>query len=277
MGSLYPDPLDSILGSIKQLNNGVELTKDEYVFGQSTTIPTEAGGINTSLHIQSKDVTSPFSGEVTVKHTRLNLGDLLVLVSADVSASNIGTTLDFALALNKVYGTNFTADDIVNTPVSLVDGSGGITLVAKDTSRGWVGSVTFQLTKGRVQLSDAITTTRLDGLDYPDPYQGKPFGNSYAYWRDFSSQTTILDVINASNPDWSSIRAALSAVTGDTWVLTGNARYSLEGATVLYAGDAVGYPELNQTYAKAVVVELGVACLGLSGRMFLHYNPPQAV
>lgn len=274
MASLYPDPLDSILGSIKSLNNGAELGKDEYIFGASTAIPLEGNTINTSLHIQSKSVQSPFAGEVTVKHTRLDLADLLVLVSADVSANNIGTTVDFALALNKVYGTNFTADDIESTPVTLTDGSGNVTLVAKATSRGWIGSVTFRLTKGRIQLSEVITTTRLDGLDYPDPYVGKPFGNAYAYWRDFSAQSGLLDVIIPANPDLGSIKDALVAITGDTWVTAGTVRYSLEGATVLYVGEAVGYPELNQKYGKAVVVQLGTACLGLSGRMFLHYNLP---
>lgn len=272
--ALYPDPLDSILESIKSLNSGTELGRDEYNFDAPVAITPEAGGVNTSLRISQKDSTSPYAGEVTVKHIRLNLADLLILVPADIRVSGVSTTLEFANQLNRIYGTNIGASDIETTGMALVDGSGTITLTAKPTSRAWIGTVTFNVTPGRFQIGDYLTVGNLPGLNYPDPYEGKAFGNAYTYWRDFSTKQVELDAITVETPDWTAIKDVLVALTGDAWVTTGSARYTLEGAEVLYVGAVAGYPELNQTYDKAVVVKLGTACLGLSGRMFLHYNEP---
>lgn len=272
--ALYPDPLDSILESIKSLNSGTELGRDEYIFDAPVAIPPEAGGINTSLRISQKDSTSPYAGEVTVKHIRLNFDDLRILVPSDIRVSGVTTTLEFATQLNRIYGTNIGASDIETTGMALVSGTGTITLTAKPTSRAWIGTVTFNVTPGRYQLGDYLTDDTLDGLNYPDPYEGKAFGNAYAYWRDFSAQHTALEAITVVTPDLNAIKDLLIAITTDAWVTSGSSRYSLEGATVLYVGAVAGYPELNQTYDKAVVVKLGTACLGLSGRMFLHYKEP---
>jgi hypothetical protein len=272
--ALYPDPLDSILASIKSLNSGTELGRDEYIFDAPVAIPPEAGGINTSLRISQNGPTSPYAGEVTVKHIRLNLDDLRILVPSDIRVSGVTTTLEFATQLNRIYGTNIGASDIETTGMALTDGVGTITLTAKPASRAWIGTVTFNVTPGRFQLADYLTDTTLDGLQYPDPYEGKAFGNAYAYWRNFSDQFTALETITVESPDWTAIKDVLVAVTTDAWVLTGSSRFSLEGAEVLYVGAVAGYPELNQTYDKAVVLKLGAACLGYSGRMFLHYNEP---
>lgn len=272
--ALYPDPLDSILGSIKSLNNGTELGRNEYNFDAPVPIPQEASGVNTNLRISQKDATSPFAGEVTVKHIRLNLADLIILVGADVRMSGVATTVQFATELNRIYGTRLDALDIENTVLNLTAGAGDVTLVAKANSRGWIGTVTFHLLPGRYQLADYLTHTNLNGLNYPDPYEGKPFGNAYAYWRNCTEQFTALQAVTVNSPDWDAIKNILVALTGDAWVTTGSSRYSLEGAQVLFVGDVIGYPELNQTYKHAVVLKLGTACLGLSGRMFLHYNNP---
>jgi hypothetical protein len=226
------------------------------------------------MKISSNGPTSPYAGEVTVKHTRLNLADLIVLVPAEIRVSGVTTTLEFAAELNRIYGTRIDTNDIENTPLELVDGTGPVTLTAKATSRGWIGTVTFQVSPGRYQLAAHLLVTTLTGLNYPDPYEGKPFGNSYMYWRDCSAQHAALDTVTVETPDLDVLKNILIAMTGDAWVTTGSSRYSLEGAQVLFVGAVAGYPELNQAYDKAVVLKLGTACLGLSGRMFLHYNEP---
>lgn len=272
--ALYPDPLDSILESIKSLNSGTELGRDEYIFDAPVAITPEANGINTSLRIAQNGPESPYAGEVTVKHIRLNLADLNILVPADIKVSGITSIHDFAAELNRIYGTRLGPLDIVDAPVDLPGGIGSITLVATPGSRGWIGEVTFNITPGRFKLEEYLTDNTLNGLNYPDPYEGKAFGNAYAYWRNFSDQITALEAITVESPDWTAIKDVLVAVTTDAWVLTGSSRFSLEGAEVLYVGAVAGYPELNQTYDKAVVLRLGTACLGYSGRMFLHYNEP---
>ena len=276
--SLYPDPLQSILDDIKALNPGVELTKDEYIFGAPVVIPTTPSGINTQMHITSKDASSPYAGEVDVKHIRLNLADLLILVPNTLAVQTPTTTLEFAQSFNSVYGTNFTADDIVNEPVSLPGGTGTITLTAVASSRGWIGSVTFNITPGRYKLDQYLLVTRLNGLNYPDEYKAKPFGNAYNYWRDYSAQSSRLDVLlTGAQGDLTSVKDALVAITGDAWVTTGKSRFSLQGSEITYVGDVSGYPEANQNYEKVVVVLLGDDCLGYSGRMFFHYNLPSSI
>jgi len=273
--ALYNDPLDTILESIKTLNNGVSLGRDEYNYSAPGVIPVEASGVNTTMTITSPGPQSPYAGEVTVKHIRLNLADLLVLIPSEVAVSGVTTTLAFAQQLNSIYGLAFTEDDIVNEPVALPNGTGQITLTAVATSRGWIGSVTFNVVPGRQKLDELITVTRLDGLNYPDPYEGKPFGNAYSYWRDYSARYNLLDVLVAGEGgDLVNVKDALVYITGDAWVTEGSSRYSLEGTEILYVGPTSGYLETNQAYAKVVVVKLGTACLGFSGRMFLHYNLP---
>lgn len=275
--SLYPVPLEEILKNIEKLNPGVSLKADEYIFGQSTEIPVEASGVNTSMKITSAGTDSPYAGEVTIKHIRLALPDLVVLIPDEIGVSNLTNTMDLANWLNKLYGTAFTIDDIVNTPINLVDNRGSVTLTATGTSRAWYGSVVFNVVPGRFELETTVTTTKLNGLDYPDPLVGRPFGNAYSYWRNFSAQHLPLEAITAGpGADLNTVREALVAITGDAWVVDTSARYSLKGAEVLYVGTTAGYPESSERYEKVVVVKLGTDCLGLSGRMFLQYNLPFA-
>jgi hypothetical protein len=276
--SLYPDPLEAVVESIETLNPGVQLAVNEYNFDPSTAIPEEASGVNTQIHISAKGASTPYAGAVDIKHIRLKLSDLTTLIPSEIAVSNITTTFDLALAINKFYGTNFTTADIVTSDAGLVDGAGDVTLVAKPTSRGWIGQVTFHVTKGRIPLTDVITVTRLPGLNYPDPYEAKPFGIAYTYWRDYSLQYAILDVLQTgAQGDLEAVKDAMVNTTGDAWVTTGSSRYSLEGAEILYVGDTSGYPEFNQNYEKGVVVKLSAACLGYSGRLFLHYNLPEVL
>lgn len=273
--SLYPEPLQALLDDIKRLNAGADLKADEYNFGNPVVIQETANGINSTMLIESAGTSSPYAGQVTVSYRRLKLEDLLILVPDTLRANGITTTLKFAEAFNVVYGTNFTADDIVDTPVVLTSGSGTVTLVAKTTSRGWVGSVTFNVGPGPLPLEEYLLVTKLNGLNYPDPYKAKPFGNAYSYWRDYSEQFDRLDVLHAGEGgDLVNVRDALIAITTDPWVTVGKARYSLQGAVITYVGPTSGYPEMNQNYEKGVCVELSDDCLTLSGRMFLHYNAP---
>lgn len=274
--ALYPEPLQAVLDSVEELNPGVVLDKTDYNFGASTPVTVGAGGTNTTLNIAAKNVASPYAGDVTVRHIRLDLADLTTLVPEELAVSGITSTRALANKLNEIYGLNFVNADIVETPVSLTDGSGPVTLVAAAASRGWIGQVTFNIVPGRVDLSTVVTVTRLAGLNYQDPYEYKPFGNAYSYWRNLSAQYALLDVLHAGESgDLVNVKDALVANTGDAWVVSGNSRYSLDGAEILYVGDTAGYPELNTGYGRAVVVKLGPACLGLSGRMFLHYNLPE--
>lgn len=273
--SLYPLPIPAILDNIEELNTDVVLDQADYNFSAPVAVAPDGTGTNTTMNISAKGVSSAFAGDVTVRHIRLNLADLITLVGDTIETNGITSTMVLANQLNVIYGTRFTTDDIVDTPVALVNGAGQVLLEAKPTSHGWIGQVTFNIVPGRYDLSKVVTSTTLNGLNYPDPYENKPFGNSYSYWRDFSAQHALLDALHTGESgDLVNVKDVLVAITGDGWVTTGNSRYSLDGAEILFVGDTVDYPEMNQKYARGVVVKLGTACLGLSGRMFLQYNLP---
>lgn len=273
--ALYKTPKAAILGAIKSLN-GVTLIESEYVFGLPAAVAQAADGTNTTITITAKDVSSTFDGSVTVRYTRLKLADLLVLVPATLQIPAVTNTVQFAEAFNKVYGTAFTADDVVNEPVTLVNGGGSVTLNAKPTSMAWVGSVTFTVEPGRLPIGDLIKVVDLPGLNFPDPYEGKPFGWAYSYWINYSPVHHLLDVLVGDNLDWTNIRDALVQMTGDAWVLNGQGRYSLSGATLAYLGETSGAPFANDNYQKVLVLNLGTDCLGYSGRLYFHYSIPES-
>lgn len=268
--ALYKTPKAAIIGAIKALN-GVTLIESEYVFGLPVA-GAGADGKNTSITLTAKDLTSTYDGSVTVRYTRLQLSDLLILVPDTLQIPPVATTLEFATAFNKLYGTAFLPDDLVNEPVVLEDGAGTVTLNAAPNSLGWLGNVTFSIMKGRLSLADYVKVVDLPGLNFPDPYEGKPFGWAYSYWRNYSPVQVMLESFTAESPDWTNIKDVLTTITGDPWVLTGSSRYSLEGAVVSYKGATSGASFTNDTYQKVLVVTLSEKCLGYSGRLYFHYN-----
>lgn len=278
--ALYKQPIPAILEAIR-LQNGVELVQNEYTYGSPTNIPVENEGldnmVNTSMLITALNPGSPYDGQVTVKIRRLDLSDLIKLVPMTIRGSNLNTTLDVALRLNKLYGTNFTADDIESTPTEFVDGSGTCTLVAKSGSAMWTGSVDVTVVYGAIPIETVVTVTKLPGLPYPAADASKPFAWAYSYWRDLSSFETTLQTVEVGTDSLQDIRDVLFANTGDAWVVTGAARFSLDGANVTYHGDTSGNPEANPEYDKVIVVAVSpTLCLGWAGDLYLHYNLPEA-
>lgn len=270
--ALYKTPKAAINASILALN-GVMLVESEYDYGVPVPIELRGDGTNTEITVTARNEFSTYDGSVTVAYIRLALDDLLFLVPDTVQMPVPATTLAFALSFNAIYGTAFTADDIVSEPVVLVDGSGPVTLTAKVGSLGWTGSATFQVEPGRIPLT-GLSNRSLPGLNFPDPYQNKPFGWAYSYWRNASLQEPLLGPVLVNNPDWTSIRDALVQLTGDPWVLNGQVKYSLSGATVLHNGPTQAATYSNNDYDRVMVLQLGADCLGFSGRLFLHYNTP---
>lgn len=273
--ALYTTPKAAILGAIKALNGGLVLLENEYVFGLPAAVEPAADGTNTTILISAKDANSTFDGNVTVRYIRLQLSDLLTLVPATLQIPAVTTTLQFIDAFNKTYGTVFSAADVEDQPVTLVNGTGTVTLTARASSLGWLGSVTFNVQPGRVTLADKLTVTTLPGLNFPDPYENKPFGWAYSYWRNFTPAYDMLTTLTVESPDWATIAQILTTMTGDTWVTEGQSRYSLSGATLDYIGAVSGVPRANQTYQSVLVLTLGADCLGFSGRMYFHYNQPE--
>lgn len=273
--ALYKEPIQAILDAITALNPGTILVKPEYTFGLPVVVAEDAKFTNTSLLITAKDSLTPYDGAVTIRYRRLPLSDLLQLVPTTIKANDLVTTIDLANRLNEAYGLNFTTDDIVDEPLTLVGGEGAATITAKPNSFGWLGSVTFQIAVGNYTIGQYLTVTALPGLYYPEQDITKPFGRMYSYWRNFSTvQADLLGMTTMDGPTITALKAALITVTGDAWVNDIESRYSLAGATILYNGITAGSTDLNPDYSHGLIVQLTGSCLGLSGTLNLHYNIP---
>lgn len=276
--ALYEMPLDAILGAIKKLNN-VTLVEAEYTYGNPVVIePIGPNGENTSLTITAKDVQSTYDGSVPVLYKRLDLADLQVLVPTSIKGYNLSTIMDVANRLNALYGLNFTTDDFTDGSAGLTAGAGPVTLTAKATSRYWIGSIDLTVAQGSRPLSDFLTTTSLPGLNYPAPTTTKPYAAAYSYWRNFSDSGVALETVQVGTGQIDAVRDVLTAITKDVWSSTAAGRYSVMGATVSYAGPTAGRTDVNDsTYEKVIIVALNETnSLGLSGSLYLHYNPPSA-
>jgi len=276
MSSIYKDPLDQILASIKSLNN-VDLVKAEYTFGLPVAVEVDGAGTNTTVLITSKDLQSTYDGQVTVRYRRLNLADLTTLVPLSIKADLPTTTLQVAERLNQLYGLKFTADDIESTPVDLsgTDGAGTVTLVAKDTSLAWIGSVVVTLARGAIPIADRILVTNLPGLYMPNRDDTKPYGEVYSVFRDLSAYAEGMQLLALGTGSLQDLATILTSATGDAWVINGSARYSLDGATIVFNDVTSGDPRLKTNMERAVIVNLSTnLSLGLSGSLLLHYNLP---
>lgn len=276
MTTLYPSPLDAILGAINTAN-GLSLVESQYTFG--TPAPwTDSTGVNTlnntEISVTAIEPTSPYQGSVNVQYTRLNLADVPTLIPTPIRANGLLTTVDLANWMTSFYGLNLGSADVQSDTLSLTDGAGSVVLTALADSLGWIGTVTLDVELGNFDLATEATTTTLPGLMYPAVDETKPYAALYSYWRDFSAQSAQLAAIEQATPDWDAITAILVAITGDGWIDTGASRFSLENAVCNYNGAVSGAGTIpNPAYVNVMLITLDdTASLGLSGQLVIHYD-----
>lgn len=270
--SLYSDPKAEILSQVNLLNK-IQLSADDYVFGVPSPLSDETGQYNTQITVTAKNENSPYAGAVTLKYQRRDLARLATLVDLKVGMYLPRTTLQVAQAVNARFGTNLTLDDIVqSTALNLTDDEGVVTLTAKENSLGWTGTVAVTVVKGNYPLSAFLTNTKLAAMNYPTPVASKPFAELYSYSRDFTAFATNLKAVGVGSNQLPVVLDALKAVTGDPWVLSGQSRYSLDGATVSFVGQTHGDDRFRQRYSQVILVTLSDQCLGLAGQLYLHFD-----
>lgn len=274
--SLYKSPLQMVVDSINRLNK-LDLVADEYNFGAPVALATPRGLINTEIEISAKGPNSAFSGSVVVGYHRLALAELADQVSLVVPVMEVNTTLDVALAINRNFGTVFTAADIVvrdlTTEEKVIPGT--IVLEASVTGYGWIGSVEVGTRAGGYSLPTYLTNRALVGMNYPTPVTTRPYAHMYSYWRDCSDQYDRLSTVQVGVGQLEAIRDALIDITGDAWVVSGTGRYTLDGATVTDVAVPREVEDYNSRYDHAIKVLLNDATsLGLTGSLVLHFNEP---
>lgn len=280
--SLYPRPMDAILGAIASQNGGVTLVEAQYTFGAPTPWTDPSGQTNTQLSITAIQPDSPYQGTVVVNYKRLDLADLAQLLPQPIQGHGWTTVADFWAVLNANFGLNFVAGDLNDTDALTIaaDGSGTVTLTAQPNSMGWVGSVTLNFIKGNYDLASSVTVTTLPGLVYPTRDETKPFGEFYSYWMDFTAFETDFAAVTTATTDLTTVAAHLSTVSGNPWVTNAAGRYSLQNAVVAYNGTTAAFTPIageqatpNPSYQNVLVIQLDpTASLGYSGYLFLHYG-----
>lgn len=277
--ALYSPPLDEIRKAIKS-QNGVDLVQNEYIWSNPGTQEPDGNGRNTLTSITSINEASSYDGNVTVSYRRLDLADLIGLVGDELRLGAATTTWQVAQALNTRFGLNFVEADIVSAAVTLSDTEPTpVTITAAANSRGWVGTVTINVIKGLYVLNDVLTTKILPGLYYPNGNERKPFGEAYSYWRNFTARGEDIDEIGQAagggTYDKAALAAILTQITTHAWSDTVAQRYSLLGSTFVFAGNTEdGDGKYNEDYERVLVVEVSDSCLGLGGKLILHYNLP---
>jgi hypothetical protein len=272
--SLYTNPLDQVVESINRLNN-VALIAGDYNFGQPSAVTVRGNGINTEVTLTAKGSQSAYSGSRTFGYHRLDLSELAVQAPLIIPVHNILTIADVWGALNSNFGTVFTAADFAARDLTTAEKTipSSITLQALATSYGWTGSTQVTTRIGGYKLADYLTVSALTGLNYPAPVSTRPYAWAYSYSRDFSDQHAGLDTVQTGTAQLAAVQAALTAITGDAWTLSGVGQYSLGNATVTAVGTTASTTGYNTDYVRYVSVQLDPAqCTGLLGSLVLHYN-----
>lgn len=267
---------------LKELNqkNDAVATLSDISFGvPSPTTPEE------KLQFSNKDtkclmtgVGAKYHGTQTIYYNRIDLStpfaNQLLLLQFVSPVSNLYGVRD---QLNQQLATTFLETDIEDHIFDPELAEGVLVLTAKAGSHGWKGSVSigYELTEPDVI---EIPDIHLDGVMTPnDSVLLEQAALRYSYW-DFKLNREFIDtlVVGAVTTEQATGLIALFAEIDTTpWVATGASEYSLDGATVLYNGPASTWATSRQ-FKNVVVIELSAQSTLLTGRLYLHYNNPEA-
>lgn len=270
--------INQVLAAVNTANANLNLTLAETQFSvpriNDATWQGETLAGNTLIRA-TPNGTSKYTGTVVFGYDRLNLSVLSTLLGGIVRLPAGVTKVSEAVpAISAGYSILMHTDDFEDLPIiDNGDGTKSITLTAKSTAIGWVGSATFLIKAAPLAINTVITQTVLDGYKYLHD-SAKGFAESYSYPYDFTAQFATLSLVNSQTTDFTGIAAALTAITGDSWAVSGAVPFSLGGATILDVGiNQAGWPT-NQNYKYAIVIQLGAACGNLEGSLIIHFNDP---
>lgn len=285
--SVFVASKDSVLRALNASNsssytfNDVQFSKPLPVAGswrEGTTAH------NTLIKV-SANPTGPLEGSQYYTYDRLSLNDFSKFKpTRPLQVYNPQTTKDLLRNIQYYFGLNIQADDIIDEPLSLVDGSGTVVLKAHSDSLGWIGQIDFAVTPGGADLAALTTTKALNGLNYPIADPTKISGLMYCYPMDF---TPYRDTLLAIPQDGTLTQAQADAIVpmlkaldsggaGATlWNSTaGNVNWSIAGATVFYNGlNSAAFPT-NSKFKYVLGLELRADVNVPVGRFYLQYSDP---
>jgi hypothetical protein len=268
--------------------NSTSYVLNDVTFG--TPAPTEGswqGNVttkNTVVRVSAKEG-GTYQGSVRVVYDRLDLSILPKIQGFKPRASSPATTLDILAGIRYFTGLSLTADDIVSSPMT--DNGNGTytgTLTAKSSSLGWIGSAQVTVQKGGDRLSDIITDTSLDGLNYPTSSDQEVYGALYMYPYDMTPYFDTLidfdDDVVLTTEQIDALVLAFNTVDVSSgkglWNGTGQSTtWSLGGAKCVRNGLNGSDLPTNPNYKYVAAIELRADVTTPRGVLYLHYNDPQ--
>ena len=269
--------LAKVLEQINTLNS-LSLASTELTFSSvrpnDETWQGESLAGNTLIRITPNE-TSDYTGTVICGYDRLPLSVLHTIMGGKIRLPSEVTNAEGAVPyFESVYGFALQPGDLTGGDV-VTDGEGKktLTFTAADTAVAFVGSATFDIIESAVPIANIFTSTTLDGYKYIND-STKGFAESYSYPYDFTAQFDVLSTITTQTTNMTALAAALSAITGDSWVATGAAGFSLDGAVIAVAGINDPLWGTNNNYKYAIIVTLTAACANLEGQLIIHFNDP---
>ena len=270
--------VNSIITAINASNSGLGLTLAEVQLSapriKDATWQGETLTGNTLIRI-TPNASSKYTGTTVCGYDRLDLSVLFNLLGGVVRLPDTVTTVAAAAPyFDALYSLTMRTADFVDGPiVDNGDGTRTMVLTAAADAIAWVGSATFTVKNAPVSVNSVITNTVLDGYQYlHDTTKG--YAESYSYPYDFTDQFSILSTITTQTTNFTQLASALTAITGDTWAVSGAAGFTLDGATILNAGINQADWGTNQNYKYAIIVMLGSTSTNLEGNLIIHFNDP---
>lgn len=279
--ALFRDARPQIIADVSTKNN-LEIKLNEVIFGVPQAVseitPAPTTTKNTRVYLTAA-ANSPYTSRVPVYYDRLNFATVFAYSSVNTLAKlrsyNPASIHDLIPDLNNYYGLELTADDIEDGPLSLTNGAGTAVIKAKPGSYTWTGEFTVTIAPGDMALDRTMTVTDLTGIAYPSGQQVKGQAEVYSYAYDGSPFYEYLQSITLEGGPQDPTQALADFIlelTGDTWVLTGAADYSLSGAKVIYNGPNSLNKPSNANYDYVLEITLGADCSNFAGTLRFHYN-----
>lgn len=286
MSSYMLPSLTSLLGYLNA-KNATTFTLDDLVFSTPQVINGTwrevANPHNTAIRVSAKPG-GTYQGTTVVTYDRLKISDLPKLLGFKFNADHPQTSLDLLAPILHYQGIQFSTDDIESTPVTdNGDGTYTVTLTAKATSVGWVGSQVFTFSQGGSSLDAALTQADLPGLNYPTESDQDVYADLYLYGYDFTAN--YADMLDAEPDEVLDIHTAeafanaINAVDVSSgkglWNFSEQTtQWSLFGAKCTYSGLNKAELPTNPSYKYVTMIQLRSDVTTPRGTLIFHYNDP---
>ena len=225
-------------------------------------------GGNSLIRLLPRHRESMWDGSAVFGYDRVDLAVLANAVGGQLPAP-AGITDPYALLpyFHQHFGIGIASQDLTAV-LTEVDAVRTLTLTAGADNAYFLGSVNFTVVEGPALIETPYTYDPLVHIQD----DGSEFAETYRWPLNMTTVSATMQTLTVNTVDFKALAVALQTVTGDNWVFSGVAPYSLENAIVRKVGLAQTAWGVSTGYTYAAVVELSPSCTALQGNLLLHFN-----